>query len=423
MRMREAGFWKADWVLGLALSAIMLLAAYAAFLLLGRLLRAKSDHAPAESNRLLGLSLLGQGQLDKAYDAFCKCPLDDGLMENLYRLALDFERQRQFGKATLVYRYMSGHNPKFRDLEQRIRRGDAVPEVVQLDGEPASTLTIGRYQVEKPLGKGAMGLVYLARDTKINRVVAIKTMALSQAFEESELADVKERFFREAETAGRLSHPNIVAVYDAGEENELAYIVMEFLKGGDLVSCTRPGQLLPVPQVVSIIARVADALAYAHGKNVVHRDVKPANVMYEPASDQVKVTDFGVARLTDASKTKTGMVLGTPSYMSPEQLTGKKVDGRSDLFSLGVTLYQMLCGWPPFVGESMVQLMRKITGESPADIRSMNPLVPDDLAAVVERALIKDVAQRYQTGEEMARDLRACLSRTPAQRPDIDSLL
>ena len=421
--MREAGFWKTDWFLGLALSAIMLLAAYAAFMVLGRLRRAKSDRAPAESNRLLGLSLQGQGQLDKAYEAFGKCPLDDGLMENLYTLALDFERQRQFGKATAVYRYMASHNPKFRDLEQRIRRGDAVPEVVQPDTEPARTLAMGRYEIEKPIGKGAMGLVYLARDTKLKRVVAIKTMALSQAFEESELAGIRERFFREAETAGRLTHPNIVIMYDAGEENGLAYIVMEFLKGGDLVPHTKPGQLLPLAQVLSILARVADALAYAHEKKVVHRDVKPANVMYEPASDQVKVTDFGVARLTDASKTKTGMVLGTPSYMSPEQLTGKKVDGRSDLFSLGVTLYQMLCGRPPFVGESMVQLMRKITGESPVDIRSMNPLVPDDLALVVERALIKDVAQRYQTGEEMARDLRACLSRMPTQHPDVDSLL
>lgn len=145
---------------------------------------------------------------------------------------------------------------------------------------------------------------------------------------------------------------------------------MEFLKGGDLMPFTKPGQLLPVPQVVSVLARVADALAYAHGKNVV-RDVKPANVMYEPATDQVKVTDCGVARLTtDASKIKTGMVLGTPSYMSPEQLTGKKVDGRSDLFSLGVTLYQMLCGRPPFVGESMVHLMRRLP-ESPADVREI----------------------------------------------------
>ena len=423
--MREAGFWEADWLLGLALSALMLLAAYAAFVLLSRRRRAKSDRAPAESNRLLGLSLLGQGQLEKAYEAFCKCPLDDALMERLYTLALDFERRRQFAKATEVYRHLAGHDPHYRDIEQRLRRGEAQPDPdpVQAPAGPVRTLNGGRYQLDKPLGKGAMGLVYLAHDTKIQRLVAIKTMLLAQAFDDDQLADVRERFFREAETAARLCHPNIVAVFDAGEEDAVAYIVMEFVAGGDLQPHTRPGQLLPVPLVVSIVARVADALAYAHGKNVVHRDVKPANVMYEAAADQVKVSDFGIARLTDASKTKTGMVLGTPTYMSPEQLTGKKVDGRSDLFSLGVTLYQMLCGRAPFVGESMVQLMRKISVESPADIRGVNPLLPDDLAAVVERALLKDAAQRYQSGEEMARDLRACLSRMSAQSADVDVLL
>jgi serine/threonine-protein kinase len=291
---------------------------------------------------------------------------------------------------------------------------------LMLDGGQVEKPMLGRYQIEKELGKGAMGVVYLGRDPKINRVVAIKTMALSQEFEEDELVEVKERFFREAETAGRLNHQNIVTMYDAGEEHDLAFIAMEFLKGRDLVPYTKPDHLLPLPQVVSILARVADALAYAHSNNVVHRDVKPANVMYEPESDQVKVTDFGIARITDSSKTKTGMVLGTPSYMSPEQLSGKKIDGRSDLFSLGVTLYQMVCGQLPFVGDSMAQLMFKIANEAQADIRSMNPQVPDGLAAVIDRALSKDMEQRYQTGDEMARDLRDCMSQTPAQRPDVD---
>lgn len=171
---------------------------------------------------------------------------------------------------------------------------------------------------------------------------------------------------------------------------------------------------------MSIVARVADALSYAHSNNVVHRDVKPANVMYEPESDQVKVTDFGIARITDSSKTKTGMVLGTPSYMSPEQLSGKKIDGRSDLFSLGVTLYQMACGQLPFTGDSMAQLMFKIANEAQPDIRSVNPLVPDCLASIVDRALCKDMAQRYQTGDEMARDLRACMNQAPASRTEVD---
>ena len=282
---------------------------------------------------------------------------------------------------------------------------------------------LGRYQLEKELGKGAMGVVYLGRDPKINRVVAIKTMALSQEFDADELEDVKARFFREAETAGRLNHQNIVTMYDAGEEHDLAYIAMEFLKGQDLVPFTKPGQLLPLPKVISIVARVADALAYAHSNNVVHRDIKPANVMYEPESDQVKVTDFGIARITDSSRTKTGMVLGTPSYMSPEQLSGKKIDGRSDLFSLGVMLYLLSCGKLPFVGESMTQLMFKIANEAQPDIHTLNPQVPDRLVAVIDRALRKDVSERYQSGDEMARDLRACLSPKAHPAPDIDIVL
>lgn len=199
-------------------------------------------------------------------------------------------------------------------------------------------------------------------------------------------------------------------MFDAGEEHDLAYIAMEFLKGKDLVPFTKEGNLLPLPKTLSIVARVAEALSYAHENAVVHRDIKPANVMYEPESDSVKVTDFGIARITDSSKTKTGMVLGTPSYMSPEQLAGKKIDGRSDLFSLGVSLYQLVSGKLPFQGESMAQLMFKIANEPHSDIRTVCPDLPECLVAIVDRALMKDVEQRYQTGAEMARDIRACMS-------------
>jgi serine/threonine-protein kinase len=385
----------------------------------------KSEAESAESNRMLGLAFQGQGQLDMAFDKFRKCPLDNALMENLYNLGLDFERKRQFNKAESVFRYMADFNPTFRDLETRLNRAKAMSETVMLGGGGGRSTAqgtmileggqvekpmLGRYQVEKELGKGAMGVVYLGRDPKINRVVAIKTMALSQEFEEDELKDVKERFFREAETAGRLNHPNIVTIFDAGEEHDLAYIAMEFLKGKDLVPYTKAGNLMPLPKVMDIVARVADALFYAHQNNVVHRDIKPANIMYEPESDSVKVTDFGIARITDSSKTKTGMVLGTPSYMSPEQLAGKKIDGRSDLFSLGVMLFQMASGKLPFEGDSMAQLMFKIANEAHPHIREINPQVPECLAAIVDKAMAKDNAQRYQTGAEMAADLRACMN-------------
>jgi serine/threonine-protein kinase len=378
-----------------------------------------SDAQAAGNARMLGLAFQGQGQLDMAFDYFRKVPLDDTVMDNLYNLALDFERKRQFNKAEAVFRYMADYNPKFRDLEARLSRARQMSETVILgsgQGHPGGTLVLGggaekpmlgRYQVEKELGKGAMGVVYLGKDPKIGRVVAIKTMALSQEFEPDELAEVKERFFREAETAGRLSHTNIVTIYDAGEEHDLCYIAMELLKGKDLVPFTKQGNTLPIEKVVSIVARVADALGYAHRQNVVHRDVKPANVMYEPESDVVKVTDFGIARITDSSKTKTGMVLGTPSYMSPEQLQGKKIDGRSDLFSLAVSLYQLACGKLPFEGESMAQLMYKIANEHAPDILKYNPSLPPAFVAFLDKAMSKEVEGRYQTGEEFAAALRS----------------
>jgi serine/threonine-protein kinase len=389
----------------------------------------RSDADSAASNRMLGLAYQGQGQLDMALDYFRKCPVDDAVLDNLYNLALDFERKRQFNKAENVFKYMAEHNPKFRDLEQRLSRAKQLSETVifgssgpkghtqLLTGGQVEKPMLGRYQVEKELGKGAMGVVYQGKDPKIGRVVAIKTMALAQEFEAEELDDVKARFFREAETAGRLNHPNIVTIFDAGEEHDLAYIAMEFLKGRDLVPVTKPGAALPVERAVSIAARVADALGYAHRQNVVHRDVKPANVMYEPESDTVKVTDFGIARITDSSKTKTGMVLGTPSYMSPEQLAGKKIDGRSDLFSLAVSLYQLLCGRLPFDGDSMAQLMFKIANEPAPDILQFNPKLAPALVAFLDRAMAKEADARFQTGEAFAQALRACVG---AQQPQVD---
>ena len=384
----------------------------------------KSDAESAESNRMLGLAFQGQGQLDIAFDKFRKVPMDDSLMEVMYNLGLDFERKRQFNKAESVFKYMAEYNPKFRDLSERLAQTKAMSETLilggssgksndstmKLDRAGVSKPMLGRYEIEKELGKGAMGVVYLGKDPKIGRVVAIKTMALSQEFEADELQDVKERFFREAETAGRLNHPNIVTMYDAGEEHDLAYIAMEFLKGKDLVAYTKPDNLLPLPKVMSIIARVADALDYAHKLNVVHRDIKPANIMYDPEADSPKVTDFGIARITDASKTKTGMVLGTPSYMSPEQLAGKKIEGGSDLFSLGVSLYQLACGKLPFVGDSMAQLMFRIANEPHTDILSIRPDLPPCLVAIINKSLAKLNEDRYANGAEMADALRKCAS-------------
>jgi eukaryotic-like serine/threonine-protein kinase len=266
---------------------------------------------------------------------------------------------------------------------------------------------LGRYLIELELGKGAMGVVYLGRDPKIGRRVAIKTMALSGDFAADDINAVKERFFREAEAAGSLSHPHIVQIFEAGEEHDLAYIAMEFIEGHDLVRHTQPAHLLPVNDVIKYIADAADALDYAHSRNVVHRDIKPANLMLVEQTKTIKVTDFGIARITDASKTKTGMVLGTPSYMSPEQLSGKKVDGRSDLFSLGVTLYQLLTASLPFKADSMATLMYKIANETQRPVTSVREGLPAGLDAIIAKALQKHCDRRYARGADLARDLRA----------------
>ncbi|OOG48453.1 CHASE2 domain-containing serine/threonine-protein kinase [Polaromonas sp. A23] len=383
----------------------------------------KSDEESAETNRMMGLALQGQGQLDMAFDRFRRVPFTDALMDNMNNLALDFERKRQFNKAQAVYEYMASYNKNHKDLQSKLNRAKNLSETVILGGggaHPGGTMLLdgggvekpmlGRYQVEKELGKGAMGVVYLGKDPKIGRVVAIKTMALSQEFEGDELTDARERFFREAETAGRLQHQNIVTIFDAGEEHDLAYIAMEFLKGKDLVDMTKDGQLLPIPKVLSIIARVAEALAYAHKQHVVHRDIKPANIMYDADTDIVKVTDFGIARITDSSKTKTGLVLGTPSFMSPEQIAGKKVDGRSDLYSLGVMLFQMLAGVLPFRGDSMAELMYKIANEPAPDIRIIRQELSARLADIVALSLSKKSETRYQDGDQFAADLRAVIA-------------
>jgi len=385
--------------------------------------KAKSDEESSESNRMLGIAFQSQGQLDMAFEKFRKCPMNQLVMEAMYNLALDFERKRQFNKAVAVYQYMSNHDKQFRDIETRMTRAQTVENTVMLGsggGHAGGTLTLdvggvekpmlGRYEVEKEIGKGAMGAVYLGKDPKIGRVVAIKTLALAQEFDEDELIEVKQRFFREAKTAGRLSHPYIVTIFDAGEEHDLAYIAMEFLKGHDLGRHIKVDNLLDIRTVLGIGVRTAEGLAYAHKQGVVHRDIKPSNIMYEPESNSIKITDFGIARITDSSKTKTGMILGTPSYMSPEQLAGKKIDGRSDLFSLGVMLFQLLSGFLPFQADSMASLMFKITNEEVPDIKTMRAGISDAIASVIRKALKKNTEQRYQSGIELANDLKAILA-------------
>jgi serine/threonine-protein kinase len=372
-------------------------------------------------------ALQARGQLDEALDAYLQAPgADPALLEGMETLGLAFERKREFGKAEDVYRHIVSKQPGNAAVQDKLARLKRLSETLVLgagtmsrnDGGgmtivDATTLPkemLGRYEIEHPLGKGAMGQVYLGRDPVIGRQVAIKTLALARDFDTDDLDAVKARFFREAESAGRLSHPHIVQIFDVGEDRDLAYIAMEFVQGHDLSRCTKPNSLLPVTDVITYIADAADALDYAHQHGVVHRDIKPANLMLITDSRTVKVTDFGIARITDSSKTRTGIVLGSPSYMSPEQLAGRKVDGRSDLFSLGVTLYQLLCGTLPFQADSLAALMIRIVHEPHAPLTTLRPDLPPAINAAVNKALQKNLEQRYARASDFAAALRELLN-------------
>jgi serine/threonine-protein kinase len=265
---------------------------------------------------------------------------------------------------------------------------------------------LGRYEVTSELGQGAMGVVYKARDPLIDREVAIKTINLSLALEERE--EYEARFYQEARAAGRLSHPNIVTIYDVGRTGDVAYIAMEYLHGRELRDMLNETRILPVAQVLDISIQVAQGLSYAHEHEIVHRDVKPSNVMIV-RDGHVKITDFGIARMASAAvRTQTGMVLGSPKYMSPEQVLGKLIDQRSDIFSLGVMLYEMLTGQVPFLGENVNAIMYQTLNATPLPPGNSNPEVPEMLNYIVAKALSKDLDARYQNAGELVNDLRAC---------------
>lgn len=265
------------------------------------------------------------------------------------------------------------------------------------------------FDIGAEIGRGAMAIVYKATQRSTGRQVAIKRLALSREFSAEDLAEVRERFMREARAAGALEHPDILQVVDAGQDGNDAWLALEYVLGRDLSLFTKAGQLLPVREVVQLGARLARALHYAHSRGVIHRDIKPANIMLDRVNGQLKLMDFGIARVGDGSRTRTGLVLGTPSFMSPEQLAGLTVDGRSDLYSLGVLLYQLLTGTLPHQSDSMARLMQLIATEPAPDVRTHRPGLPESLALVLAVALEKRPELRYPSGEQMARDLDAVL--------------
>ena len=271
---------------------------------------------------------------------------------------------------------------------------------------------IGRYRILGELGRGAMGVVYRASDPALDRIVALKTILLSDDVDNRK--EYEKRFALEARAAGKLNHPNIVTTFDFGEEGDLAYLAMELLEGTDLRTRLKKGAL-PSAEAVEIAVQVADGLAFAHERGVVHRDIKPGNIMIL-ARGQVKIMDFGIARMRQADfKTSTGMVLGTPKYMSPEQIAGEPVDHRSDIFSLGIVLYEMLTGTRLFAGEDVPQITHNVTNVEHEPPSHVNPELPAMVDFIVARALKKDPEVRYQDAYDLAADLATCLAELRAR--------
>ncbi|MFC1840805.1 CHASE2 domain-containing serine/threonine-protein kinase [Thermodesulfobacteriota bacterium] len=374
-----------------------------------------------ESSRMLGLSFQSQGLLDLAFEKFRKCDLDNSMKDVIYNLGLDYERKRMVNKAISVYEYIAEKDSNFRDLKTRVpklraaigavggKKGKKEERILVVDDLEIKP-TVGRYEIIKEIGQGAMGVVYEANDPKINRHLAIKTIRFSDEFKDEKIREIKIRFFKEAEIAGKLSHPAIVSIYDAGEDYDLTYLAMEYLEGTDLRKFCKKGSLQPLRKVLYIVSEVALALEHAHNMGVIHRDIKPGNIMLLK-NGKVSVTDFGIAKAISSSETKSGVVLGTPNYMSPEQINGKNIDGRSDIFALGVVLFELLAGDVPFHGKNITSLLYQITQAKHPDIRELNPKVPKVCAQIIDKALEKKPKNRFQKGTEMAKYLKATLNK------------
>ena len=370
-------------------------------------------------------------ELDLAFSVLRQQPTTEKTKQQLYALAMEHGRHRDYARAERVFRHLAARDPGYRDVAAKLEKlsgargappGPARPAKAAPPPNPQPAAapvpagrTLGRYELERVIGRGAMATVYLGRDPTINRRVAIKTLPLAEEFADNDLATARSHFLREAESAGRLNHPDIISIHDAGEDQRVAYLAMEYFEGKPMSHYAQVGRLLPPRVVIDVMARAAEALHYAHSQNVVHRDVKPANLLYDDRQDRLKLTDFGIARLTDSSRTRTGIILGTPSYMSPEQLSASRVSGLSDLYSLGVTMYHLLTGSPPFQADSIPRLMDKIVNQRHRPVTDLRDDVPAAIDEVLDRAMAKDPADRYQSGKAMALALRECCRTFPAE--------
>ena len=422
-----------------------------------------ADRFESRNNlRSVGLKLQGLGQLNLAFEKFKQCVQNHDTANLIYNLAIDFQIKGEPENAKKAFSYIANFEPNFKDIQERIASfgSDSILEneevnteekkaqdittntdleqspkpstsvekaitsgrtlILTPDTKPEEQDVLGgeldeypalygsRYKVQSVLGQGTTGAVFKGKDIVTDQIVAIKVLNLSDELEENQLDEYKFRFHREIETAGNLDHSNIVKILDSGETNGFAYIAMEYVNGINLRNYARADRLLHPKTVLKIIAQCADALAYSHKQDLIHRDIKPANIIYNKTDDYVKLTDFGIAKIPDSTRTRAGSILGTPLYMSPEQLAGERLDARSDLYSLGVTLYHLLTGSPPFRPKTMAELIRSIAQEQHKDIAEINPGMPSCIAWSVNKALEKDPDKRFQSAARMANKLREC---------------
>ena len=372
------------------------------------------DKALQNTRLQLAQSLTAQQQWQAAWNLLKKLPHNPGrfrAMESLY-LACESEEPR-LGKQILqqLQQHKPGYQPtapkntgKPADSTALLEKTDILP------AEPPAGDSLSRYQLIEELGRGAMAVVHRARDEKLGRDVALKVLPLGGQAPASKQQEIYRRFMQEARAAARLRHPNIVTVYDVGEDGKRAWIAMDLIEGEDLSRHSRAESLLPLQQLLPLMVQVAEALDYAHQHGVIHRDIKPANMLYEKQGGRIVVTDFGVASLQDASQTRTGTVLGSPSYMAPEQVNGKSVDGRADIYALGVSLYQLSTGRLPFEGDTLANVMYRITHEKCTPPRRIRPELPERLEAIILKAMHKQAGRRFATGEKLAQALRELLA-------------
>ena len=370
---------------------------------------------------------MANGDYRLAMETLGRCQKSGEVYGRLYQLGETLTEQNQVELALGAFAAIRERKRRYKDVPQKLKAltqkkqskdlvdSSSVPtsgfdQTQVLTSEYPSSDTLGRYEIRRELGRGANGTVFLGYDPSIDREVAIKTLNYEQ-YDSDHIEGIKERFFKEARAVGRLSHPHIVQVYDMGEEGNLAYMTMDYARGNPLSDFIQPASLLPMATVYRIIMHVAEAVHYAHQQEIIHRDIKPSNIIFMESPFAVRVTDFGIARLADHSQTATGEILGSPLYMAPEQLRGETASQASDIFSLGVTFYQLLTGVLPFNGDNIANLTYAIINEKHQSVRRIRGELPTSATRITNMALQKKSEHRYVAALDFAEALKKALKR------------